>query len=283
MIKKIINRIKTRGVSSLYIALENKIKKIYYMPRIKIEKFNTELVFLGTDYGGKHFFPFIELQNSTIISCGLGEDASFDVEFASKYKAKVVIADPTPRAIFHYKNILERIGKIALVEYNDSGSILIDAYDLSEVLEEQLVLEEYAIWIKKTILNFYLPPNKDNVSCSITNFLNNYDTGDDKEHIKVDSIRLKDLIEKYKLDRIELLKLDIEGAEIEVIQDMLKNNILPIQICIEFDGLNIPSRRSKNDYEKLDSLFRQHGYLCYFSDGAADFLYVHNSKKGVIS
>jgi FkbM family methyltransferase len=39
----------------------------------------------------------------------------------------------------------------------------------------------------------------------------------DKNSILVDSIRLKDILDSY--DRIELLKIDIEGAEVEVLKD----------------------------------------------------------------
>jgi hypothetical protein len=36
-------------------------------------------------------------------------------------------------------------------------------------------------------------------------------------------------------DHIDLLKLDIEGAEIKVINKMLDDGILPKYLCIEFD------------------------------------------------
>ena len=67
------------------------------------------LVRLGSVYGGwtfenKKFIWF------AILSCGLGEDASFDIEFANKYNAKIIIVDPTPRSKIHYNNIKQSLG-----------------------------------------------------------------------------------------------------------------------------------------------------------------------------
>jgi hypothetical protein len=36
------------------------------------------------------------------------------------------------------------------------------------------------------------------------------------------------------------VKLDIEGAEIEVIKDMMEKNIFPSQLLIEYDGTKFP-------------------------------------------
>ena len=68
------------------------------------------IIFLGTAYGGWSFVEEDNLKNCTIISAGLGEDASFDIEFASKYDARIIIVDPTPRAIKHYDEIINSLG-----------------------------------------------------------------------------------------------------------------------------------------------------------------------------
>jgi hypothetical protein len=48
------------------------------------------------------------LSNAKVLTCGLGEDASFDVEFASKYNAEAIVVDPTPRAIQQFAEIVTR-------------------------------------------------------------------------------------------------------------------------------------------------------------------------------
>jgi hypothetical protein len=42
-------------------------------------------------------------------------------------------------------------------------------------------------------------------------------------------------MEEYKHKKIDLLKLDIEGSEIDVVNQMLDDNIYPKYLCIEFD------------------------------------------------
>ena len=58
-------------------------------------------------------------------------------------------------------------------------------------------------------------------------FSNNY------EIIKTKSI--KQIMNKNNHNKIDLLKLDIEGAEIKVLEQMLIDKIYPTYLCIEFD------------------------------------------------
>ena len=51
------------------------------------------------------------LYNSTIISCGVGEDISFDIEMMNKFNSRIIFVDPTPRAIKYYDQIIKNIGK----------------------------------------------------------------------------------------------------------------------------------------------------------------------------
>ena len=65
---------------------------------------------IGTIYGG-YDICIDNLDNPNIISCGLGEDATFDIDMINKFNAKVIAIDPTPRALKHYNNIKENFGK----------------------------------------------------------------------------------------------------------------------------------------------------------------------------
>jgi hypothetical protein len=51
---------------------------------------------------------------------------------------------------------------------------------------------------------------------------------------------------KYNHEHINLLKLDIEGAEIKVLEQMFDDNIYPNYLCIEFDLL-----LKNKDYEGI--------------------------------
>src|ERR1700732_601578 len=145
-----LSRIKNRVLSRL--------ARRKYAPDIAIDR-APGLVRLGSSYGGWTFEPSSDLQGSTILSCGLGEDASFDVDFASAFQARVIIVDPTPRAIAHFREIMTRAGQPAVTEYVKGGKQPTTAYDLHKVAADALVLEPSALWIENTRLKFYAPQN----------------------------------------------------------------------------------------------------------------------------
>ena len=209
MSKQILQRLRRKisidGISSLPRAFLIKINKFIYSPAINIEHTNLKLITLGTPYGGKKFFNFKELKSCTIISCGLGEDASFDIEFANKYNANIVIVDPTPRAISHYQSIKKRIGQRPERAYAIAGTQPVNAYDLSSIKEHQLSLERYAIWTEHTKLKFFAPVNPLHVSYSITNFQNNYQQDSLFEHIEVKTTTLESLLRQYSLNNLPSL------------------------------------------------------------------------------
>ena len=252
-----------------------KIIKLYrlvkYKPKLEVSNHQLNLLRLGTGYGGWTFADYPELHKSTIISCGLGEHASFDVEFASKYKSKVILVDPTPRSLQHFSEIINRVGLRATSKYLNNGEELATSYNLSEISGESFEIIPKALWSENKKLKFYLPPNTEHVSHSILNFQNNYRV--DTDHIEVDSITIDQIFATHGLKKIELIKLDIEGAEIEVIEQMLSKKIYPRQILIEYDELLAPSKRSKNRIEKCHKKLLETGYKLINFDKPSNFLY----------
>ena len=241
-----------------------------YAPAINVES-TRDLIRLGSNYGGWTLQPSKDLHHSTILSCGLGEDASFDIEFASQFNARVIMVDPTPRALIHFREIQLRVGKPAAHAYVKGGQQPTTSYDLSRIDKGALILEPSALWIENTKLKFYAPRNPDHVSHSIINFQNNYT--DETKHIEVAALTPETLIDKYALATIPLMKLDIEGAEVSVIKHMIEKWIRPRQLLVEFDEMNFPSDRSKKNAEDTDRILRLAGYTCCYFDSRANFLY----------
>lgn len=128
-----------------------------FAPVIEVQP-GAALLRLGSDGCGWTFEPSADLQGSTIVSAGLGEDGSFDVEFASRFHAKVIIVDPTPRAVRHFEGIQERVGLPAVEGYGKSGKVPVDSYDLRGIAEGSLILEPSALWVENTTLKFFAPP-----------------------------------------------------------------------------------------------------------------------------
>lgn len=272
LLKKIIKKLPFYKTS---VRLFRAVKGV---PRHPIQNISNtrgyNIINLGSEYGGWEFVDNGDLQNATIISAGLGEDASFDIEFASKYNAQVIIVDPTPRAIAHFETIKDNFGRTNSEPYASGGQQPVGAYNLSNITNDNLILVKKALWNIATQLKFFEPTNSEHVSHSINNFQNNYN--ENTPYIEVESTTVSQLISDHDLntDNISLMKLDIEGAEIEVLSDCMSNKILPKQLLIEFDELGVPSERGYARITEVDTMLRENGYKMIRSDGIANFLYI---------
>ena len=251
----------------------NRMARRKFAPQIAVKSL-PNLRRLGSNYGGWTFEPSSDLKGATILSCGLGEDASFDVEFAAAFNARVIVVDPTPRAIAHFAEMQSRLGQAAIEGYSKGGKQPATAYDMRSMAADSLVLEPSALWIENTRLKFYAPQNRAHVSHSIVNLHNS--SSESAGHIEVNAMTIESLIEKHGLGAIPLMKLDIEGAEGKVIQSALEKRIYPRQLLVEFDEMNLPSDRSKKNAENTDRLLRQAGYTCGYFDGMSNFLYIRS-------
>ena len=248
--------------------------RLRWQPKVLVTP-HPNLCRLGTEYGGWTFVETPSLFECQLISCGLGEDGSFDVEFARRYSAEVVVVDPTPRAIAHFALIKTRIGMGRERDYVEGGCQPVEAYDCTNVSPSQLMLVAAALGDEVGIAKFYAPTKPDHVSHSLVNFQNEYSA--DTPFIEVPQTTWEKLLETVDASRLAAVKMDIEGAEIAVLPRILGSEYAPTQIMVEFDELNVPSKRAKRNFETSDVLLRQHGYLLAHHDSPSNFLYVHAS------
>lgn len=237
------------------------------------------LIRLGSKHCGWTYVDDPSLHQGIILSAGLGEDGSFETEFAARHEATVHIIDPTPRAVHHFGCICERLGRSREVTYSETGTQPIESYDLSNVAPDQLRLHEVALWNERKRVKFFLPKDASHVSHSIVNFQNGYVS--DTPWIEVDAIPAQELLEQIGITsgQVVLMKLDIEGAEIEVIEHLLATNFLPRQLLVEFDEFNIPTKRGLARIDHAHNLLTAHGYNVIHTDGQANFLYIRNQSN----
>lgn len=213
---------------------------------------------LGTKYGGWYIPNNINLNSDSIIySVGIGEDISFDIILNSKYDCNIFLIDPTKKAINHFEEVKKYY-------YNNilfTGNIQNDYYSKIEKYKPNLNKFFYldiGLWNKKDVLKFYKQTNKNYVSQSLIE--NMFDM--DYDIVNVDTI--KNIMIKYNHTHIDLLKLDIEGAEVNVLNDMLDNNILPNYLCIEYDLLL--KNKDKNNLTKKLMKRLENNYIILIDD-----------------
>lgn len=179
----------------------------------------------GTKYGGwwlpDNFVPRL------VVSAGVGEDISFDLAIQAKFGCTIELVDPTERAITHWEEVK--------YYYNNktpfTGSIQPDYLaclppnpDLSKIH-----MNPVGLWSEEGTLKFYKQENPSYVSQSLVPNL----FGTDYTMVPVK--RLSTLLEEKGITEIDILKLDIEGAEMQVLETMLEDGIRPKILCVEFD------------------------------------------------
>ena len=72
-----------------------------------------------------------------------------------------------------------------------------------------------------------------------------------------------------------MIKLDIEGAEIEVIENMMYSKIYPNQILVEIDELNKIDKISVERFNKINNLLIKNNYeLIDTENQFPNFLYL---------
>lgn len=255
--------------------LRRAVSRRIHGPRLDI-RFDGNLERLGSSYGGWVFATGALPPDAVVVSCGLGEDASFDIEIATKFSARVIIVDPTPRAVAHFRALEKRIGEPRERTYSPNGQQPVGAYDLRAIAPGQLTLVEKALTDYCGVVRFYEPPNANDVSHSIVNFQNNYSQS--TPFIEVPCTNFGRLLREEGVPEPALVKFDIEGAEITVIPDLLDSGIRPAQILVEFDELSRPSARARAKFDVVNSRLLACGYRPVYFDGRTCVSYLLDAK-----
>ena len=127
------------------------------------------------------------------------------------------------------------------------------------------------LWDKEGELKFYRQDNPQYVSQSLVDniFGSTYDV------VKVTTIAT--IMKNHNHTKIDLLKLDIEGAEVKVLNNMLDCNIYPKYLCIEFD-LYLKRKDIDNKTQKLIDRLVQVGYKVLKNDNF-NITFMLNIKK----
>jgi FkbM family methyltransferase len=226
---------------------------------------------MGSDHGWS-FGDRSYLKNSIAISAGLGQDASFDIEFINKYHASVFIVDPTPTSVDYFENIVLNFGNSKEVEYVNGGAQPVNAYDLNRVNDTNLKLITKALYDKVGDVKFFSPKIEGFNSRSISNIFKTED------FIMVQAVTFSKLLEELEIKSTEvvLVKLDIEGSACEVLFDFLGDSCLPKQLLIEFEEIFIFSFSNAKKLYKTFKLLNAHNYKLIHTDKIGNFTFELN-------
>jgi FkbM family methyltransferase len=200
-------KIKTK-LKRLILMLSGKTRHLKKMIKCKS-------VWYGNSYGGFYVFPGCLNANSIVYSFGIGEDISFDKAIIENHNCSVFGFDPTPKSI---------------------------NWVMGQKLPDGFKFFEYGINDKSGLVDFYLPKNPEHVSGSFT-IQKNVDIN---EKVTVQMKSFIDITHELGHKHIDVLKMDIEGAEYNVLEDILNSKITITQILIEFHDRFIENGKFKS-------------------------------------
>lgn len=190
------------------------------------------LIRLGTAYGG-WLIPVDSglTHDSVCYLAGAGEDISFDCELARRFHCNVRIIDPTPRAVQHFQKLEQAIEEGRRFPINNSET---EFYEVTLADFERMTFLPAGLADRDVELKFYMPKISAHVSCSTVNLQKTDD------YFTAQCHRLSTVMALQGDMKVDLIKMDIEGAEYSVIRDILASNLLPRVLLIEFDEAHTP-------------------------------------------
>jgi FkbM family methyltransferase len=156
--------------------------------------------FLGSEYGGYAVLPQLLAPGALVYSAGIGEDVSFDLALIERFGCVVHGFDPTPRSL---------------------------AWLETQHLPPTYSVHPYGLASFDGVASFAPPKDPTHVSHTIL-----ADGPGDRVEFPVK--RLGTALRELGHERLDILKLDIEGSEYEVLDDLLANGPLPPQVLVEF-------------------------------------------------
>lgn len=224
---------------------KRKLRRLLF-PSLHRKEVEVPHVFLGSDYGGWPVLVETE-RGSLVYSFGVGEDISFDVAVIDMFGCEVHAFDPTPRSV-------EWVAKQSLPRGMHFHPIGLADQDGTEV--------------------FYAPTNPAHVSYTAAGVRNaGVGVAMNVDRVSCDVMRLARIVEQVGPRMPDIIKMDIEGMEYKVIENMVSDRILPRQFLVEFHH----GKYDKKVGETLAAVasLRRVGYKIFFvSDSGREYGFV---------
>ena len=205
------------------------IKKIFLDSRFEyLLPLKTKCKRIGSNFDGGYVireqdFKLIE----KIVSFGMGsnhKDWSFELSFLKEKKIEILYFDHTVSVRNYLSNIFKTLRRVIKLRYS-----------FKRLLEELLDLYKYILLIKFSKINHF----KKKI-CSNPQLPH--------------ELNPKQILSNIENDKI-LLKIDIEGGEYDIIDQIIEHNNKIISILIEFHELNKFEEKFEQKIKKLKSNF----------------------------
>jgi len=236
-----------QSLRTFYREIRVVAKQCLRIEPLVLRELSVPLEFHGNDYCGWSI-PANSLQaTSVVVDVGLGEDVSFSRSLIDKFNCRVHGFDPTPRAISYAKSL---------------------ACD-------SLVLHEFGVSATTGAATFYLPNDESHVSGSL---IPEQHVG--RRRMEVRLLGMQDVLRAIGADHVDLLKVDIEGAEYDLLASVEFRACAPRigLLCIEFH--HRWSTYGRDATVRAVQILRDLGFLCVWRSKASneEFTFVNTRR-----
>lgn len=224
-----------------------KLKRYYRLwfrnpPKHRIT-YKTKVERHGTVYGGWNIIPNSLNESSIVYTFGIGEDISFDLSLIQKYNCKVQAFDPTPR---------------------------VTEWLAAQKTPANFIYHPVALSDEDGSLTFYTPENEAHISHKAF-------ASEHSKAVIVTCKKLSSILKELGDKQIDLLKIDIEGFEYAVLENMIRENIKPKQLLVEFHHFFPEVGNSKT--EDAIRFLEKNGYRLFnAADSFCEFSFVNQEE-----
>ncbi|HEY7952576.1 MAG TPA: FkbM family methyltransferase [Solirubrobacteraceae bacterium] len=161
-----------------------------------------DLVSIGSTYGAWTIPAQALSKDSACYLAGLGEDASFDLGLIERFGCTVHAFDPVPEAARYAEGVAAE--------------------------EPRFHFQPVGLWSSDGTLRFYENAEPGFVSRSATNM---HGTG---SYTEAPVRSVASLMSEFRDERVDLLKLSVEGSEYEILGEVLSKRLPVGVLCVEF-------------------------------------------------
>jgi FkbM family methyltransferase len=201
----------------------------FALPRVNLKK---TLRKHGTEYGGYFVDESLLHAGAVVYSVGIGEDVSFDLSLIERFDVQIEAFDPTPK---------------------------VKKWLASQTLPAQFHFHEIGIADFDGEAAFHLPPRQDWVSHSMV-AARQYS----RECVRFPVVKLSSAMRLLGHTQIDLLKMDIEGAEYAVIRNIAEERIPVRQLVLEFHHRlsTVRTEKTRQALALLESYGMRIAHIC---------------------
>lgn len=169
-----------------------------------------ELVRLGSELGGWWIPADVARPGAVAYCAGAGDDITFDLALLER-GCQVTTFDPTPLAVSHVESVA--------------------------VTDPRFRFVPVGWWDTDTDLRFFVHRDDSNPNFSAVGLHGS------QNYVVAPVRKVSGLIRELNDPHVDIMKVDIEGAEYRVLNDLLTIDPLPDVLCVEFDQPQ-PMRRT---------------------------------------